>query len=147
MSQVAADVTGDGEITLSGRLGAAPSEAWEVLTDAAELPSWLGFPIIFDLWVGGRIEVEVESGHRFAGEFVAIEPPHRLAFTWGWRSGPMPIAPGSTLVEMTLRSDGDGSRVQLVHSGLGEWAERHMVAWSPKLGRLIELHPPTASDK
>ena len=138
---VEAEVTGDGEVTLSARLGAPPDDAWAFMTDVEQLPSWLGSPIIFDLTVGGRLEVEVDTGHRFAGEFVAIEPPNRLVLTWGWRSGSIPIAPGSTLVELTVRADGDGSRVELVHTGLGEWAEHNIVGWSRKLTRLMERRP------
>lgn len=134
-----AEVTGDGEITMSAQLAGPPEVAWEYLTAREHLPKWLGYPIIFDLEVGGGIEVEVDSGDRFAGSFVSIERPMRLVFTWGWRTGPIDIAPGSTTVEVTLTGQGEGSVLQLIHHGLGEWAERNIGGWSVKLNRLIDL--------
>ncbi|MDW3177462.1 MAG: SRPBCC domain-containing protein [Acidimicrobiia bacterium] len=136
-----AEVTGDGEITLTAHLVGSPEVAWDYLTSSEHLPKWLGHPVIFDLEVGGGIEVEVDSGDRFAGTFVAIDRPRSLVFTWGWRSGPVDIAPGATRVEMTLEPSGEGSELQLVHRDLGEWAERNIVGWSLKFSRLIDLFP------
>jgi uncharacterized protein YndB with AHSA1/START domain len=138
-SALTSEVTGDGEITLSAQLDGPPDVAWDYLTASEHLPKWLGYPIIFDLEEGGGIEVEIDSGERFAGNFVSIDKPRRLVFTWGWRSGPIDIAPGSTTVEMTLEPSGSGSALQLIHHGLGEWAERNIIGWSFKLNRLIEL--------
>lgn len=132
-------VTGDGEITLTAQLVGSPEVAWEYLTAREHLPKWLGYPIVFDLEVGGGIEVEIDSGDRFAGNIMSIDRPRRLVFTWGWRSGPVDIAPGSTTVEMTLEPSGEGSYFQLIHSGLGEWAERNIIGWSLKLNRLTDL--------
>lgn len=139
MTALTSAVTGEGEITLSARLRGRPADAWPLLTNPANLPLWLGSPVIWDLEVGGRIEVEIDEGHRFAGEFVAIEPPERLVFTWGWRTGSIPIEPGSTTVEMRLTPAGDGCDLELVHTNLGEWAERNIVGWSIKLERLLRV--------
>ncbi len=136
---IASEVVGDGEIELVAQLDGPPEAVWELVTRPANLPLWLGHPVVFDLEVGGRIEVEIDDGHRFSGEFVAIEAPHRLVFTWGWRSGPVDIPPGSTRVELTLSAMGDGSELRLVHSDLGDWAERNIVGWTIKLERLVRV--------
>ena len=132
-------MTGDGEISLVAQLDGPPAAAWDLLTQPLNLPLWLGHPVIFDLEVGGRIEVEIDEGHRFSGRFVAIEPPRRLVFTWGWRTGPIEIPPGSTTVEMTLVPRGPGSELRLVHTGLGDWAERNIIGWTAKLERLVRV--------
>src|ERR671936_184625 len=54
------------------------------------------------------------------GEFVEIDSPNRVVFTWGWeREGAM-VPPGSTTVEITLELDGDATLVRLVHRDLPE---------------------------
>jgi len=59
------------------------------------------------------------TGHDAArGEYVEIDPPRRVVFTFGWESQGSPISPGTTTVEITLIPDGDGTRVRLVHSGV-----------------------------
>ncbi len=136
---VAAEISGDDEITLDVQLAGTPDQVWDLLSDAERLPSWLGFPVIWDLRVGGRIEVEVQEGHRFAGEFVKIDPPSGMSFTWGWRSGSIDIAPGSTMVEVKLESVAGGTRFQLVHAGLGEWTSRNIAGWTVKLERLARV--------
>ncbi len=134
---VASEVVGDGEIRLVARLDGPPEAVWPLLTQPDNLPLWLGHPVVFDLEVGGRIEVEIDEGHRFSGEFVEIDPPNRLRFTWGWRTGPIEIPPGSTMVEMTLTARESGTELRLVHTGLGDWAERTIVGWTIKLDRLV----------
>lgn len=137
MTALTSAVTGDGEITLSAHLDGTRDQAWSLLTEPANLPMWLGSPVIWDLEIGGRLEVEIDAGHRFAGEFIMIDPPARLVFTWGWRTGSIPIAPGSTTVEMRLTPADAGCDLELVHTNLGEWAERNIVGWSIKLERLM----------
>lgn len=107
-----------------------------MLINPANLPLWLGSPIIFDPKVDGLIEVEIDEGHRFAGKFLRIDAPHLLEFTWGWRTGPIDIAPGSTSVELQLTQTDQTTELTLIHFDLGDWAERNIIGWTAKLERL-----------
>jgi len=64
------------------------------------------------------------------GEYVAVEPPHRVVFTWGFE-GSTDLPPGSSTVEITLHADGDGTIVRLRHDRLPTDAsrEQHAIGW------------------
>jgi uncharacterized protein YndB with AHSA1/START domain len=90
-----------------------------------------------DLRVGGALRVVMSADgtvieHR--GEYVEIEPPLRLAFTWASRfTGDQP-----SLVTIELEPDGpDATLLRLVHSRLPESAARsHEGGWGAMLDRL-----------
>ncbi len=69
------------------------------------------------------------------GEYLAIEPPRLLSFTW--RS---PYTKGiDSRVTVTLEPDGDATRLLLVHDRLPDGAaESHRHGWGSILDRLIE---------
>jgi uncharacterized protein YndB with AHSA1/START domain len=86
---------------------------------------------------GGAYRISMRDGVAAAGEFVEVDPPHRVVFTWGWTRG-FAVAPGSTRVVVTLEEDGGGTRVVLRHHGLPseEELENHRKGWSLYLDRL-----------
>jgi uncharacterized protein YndB with AHSA1/START domain len=71
------------------------------------------------------------------GEYVAVEPPRRCVFTWGWEDDDA-MPPGSTTVELRLEPDGDGTILQLRHVGIGdaENRDRHDECWRFFVARL-----------
>ena len=73
-----------------------------------------------------------------AGRFLTVDPPHRIAFTWGWESDGSPVPPGSSVVEVTLQPDGeDGTLLRLVHTGLPlPTVGLHRDGWDHYLERL-----------
>lgn len=89
--------------------------------------------------IGGRIyETGADGAEHLWGTVTAWDPPRRLAFTWH------PGRPADTgqEVEVTFRPEGDGTRVDLVHSGwerLGEKAAAMRAdydgGWDFVLGR------------
>ena len=71
------------------------------------------------------------------GEYVEVDPPRRVAFTWGWESAIFATPPQSSLVEVSLTPDGDGTIVQLVHRRLHPQALAvHRAGWDHYLPRL-----------
>jgi uncharacterized protein YndB with AHSA1/START domain len=84
----------------------------------------------------GLVGVEV------AGQFLEIDPPRRLVFTWGWTHGHA-IAPGSTRVVVTLQAENGGTRVILRHHDLPdtEQVDHHRKGWDLYLSRLAILAP------
>jgi uncharacterized protein YndB with AHSA1/START domain len=120
-------------------IAASPETIWEFLVDPEKATRWMGRSASFDARPGGEYRVEVISGNVAAGEFVELDPPHRLVWTWGWEPGtPMPVASGSTTIEVELVPDGDGTLLRFTHSGLpdADAAEKHAHGWDHYLGRL-----------
>jgi uncharacterized protein YndB with AHSA1/START domain len=123
-------------------IAAAPETVWELLTQEQEAIKWMGQSATFDLRPGGIYRVEVIPGNTARGEFVEIDPPHRLVFTWGWEPGSRSIvAAGSSTVEFDLTPDGKGTLLRLRHSNLPneEAAAGHSHGWDHYLGRLATL--------
>ena len=73
------------------------------------------------------------------GRFVELDPFERIVFTWGWASSPLStLPPGSTVVTVDLRPDGDGTLVTLTHDSLPQGErEIHEAGWIQYLGRLV----------
>ena len=64
----------------------------------------------------GLYRVEVIPGHIASGEFVEVDPPSRLVYTWGWE-GEGIRAPGSSTIEFTLEQSGDGTKLTSCTAG------------------------------
>jgi uncharacterized protein YndB with AHSA1/START domain len=123
------------------KIAASPETVWEFLVDEEKVARWMGQPVTFDARPGGAYRNVVISGHVAAGEFVELDPPHRLVYTFGWEpgdDGPNPVPSGSSTVEIALVAEGDGTLVRLTHSDLPSAgsAESHTHGWDHYLERL-----------
>jgi uncharacterized protein YndB with AHSA1/START domain len=84
---------------------------------------------------GGKFVLDI-NGVPIRGEYLVVEPPHRVVFTWG-AAGNDVLAPGSTTVEIQLRPEGDGTLLELAHRDLPpEEAPKHDIGWAHFLARL-----------
>ena len=128
----------------------APRERiFRMLTEPAELARWWGPhgyttpEIDLGLRVGGsyRFTMQPPDGDRFhlAGEFLEIEPPSRLVYTFRWEE-PDPDD-RETVVTLSLHDLGDATEVSLSQ---GEFAtearlELHRSGWTDSSEKLREL--------
>jgi uncharacterized protein YndB with AHSA1/START domain len=120
-------------------IDAAPEAVWQFLVDPDKATRWMGQAASFDLRPGGVYRVEVLPDNVAVGEFVELDPPRRLVFSWGWEAGAgSPLAPGSSIVEFELIPVGEGTRLRFSHRGLPsvEAVEKHAHGWNHYLGRL-----------
>jgi uncharacterized protein YndB with AHSA1/START domain len=120
-------------------IAASPETVWELLTDPVESTRWMGMSASFDLRPGGTYRVEVIPDNVAVGEFVEIDPPHRLVYTWGWEPGtPSPVTPGSTTIEFELTASAIGTHLRFRHFDLptADATDRHGHGWDHYLGRL-----------
>jgi uncharacterized protein YndB with AHSA1/START domain len=117
---------------------ARPETVFAYFTDSHRYTAWMGVEAELDATPGGIYRVKVPQGFYAVGEFVEVEPPRRLVFTWGWEGDPE-VPPGSSRVEITLTPDGAGTLVRLVHSGLPhqDAIAMHTQGWERYLGRLV----------
>ena len=119
-------------------IAASPETIWDFLVDPMKATSWMGTETSFDPRPGGEYRVEVISGETAIGEFVELDRPRRLVFTWGWRNGANGVPEGSSTVEIELVPEADGTMLRFRHSGLpdAEATERHGHGWDHYLERL-----------
>jgi uncharacterized protein YndB with AHSA1/START domain len=122
-------------LTATVRIGAPPADVFPYFVN----------PALMIQWIGEWADLHPEPGGTFAldfsktpvrGEYVEVEPPRRVVFTWGV-AGRDSLPPGSTTVEVVLTADGPGTVVELFHHDLppGEF-DSHLEGWTTMLGRL-----------
>jgi uncharacterized protein YndB with AHSA1/START domain len=129
-------------------VAASPEKVFHALTDPKELEQWWGsgdvyqtFGWVSDLRPGGERSCQARSpGHEelstVKGEYLVIQPPKLLEFTWlaSWEPGSVP-----TKVRIELDPVPAGTRVTVVHSGFGDEKKRtdgYADGWGRVLGWL-----------
>ena len=125
-------------------IAARPETVWEFLVQPEKATRWMGQAASLDPRPGGEYRVEVLSGNVALGEFVEVDPPHRLVWTWGWTDeSQSPVPPGSTRIEVELEPDGDGTLLRFMHSGLpdAEATAKHAHGWDHYLERFAIVAP------
>jgi uncharacterized protein YndB with AHSA1/START domain len=120
------------------RVDAAPETVFEFFTDPEKMVRWKGTAATLDPRPGGVYRVELNEQAIAKGEYVEVDPPRRVVFTWGWEGDFAATPPGSTTVEITLTPDGDATIVRLVHRDLPtpESVEAHAQGWDQYMARL-----------
>jgi uncharacterized protein YndB with AHSA1/START domain len=124
------------------QIDASPETVWEFLVDPEKVSRWKGLPATaFEPRPGGAYRIEIIPGHVASGEFVKLDRPHRLVYTWGWEpgsDGPHAVPPGSSTVEIELEPADGGTRLSFTHRDLPgqEQADSHAVGWEHYLSRL-----------
>jgi uncharacterized protein YndB with AHSA1/START domain len=89
---------------------------------------------------GGEFAVDI-AGTPIRGRYVEVDPPRRVVVTWGV-AGSDEFPAGSSRVEFTLTRTEDGTRLDLVHTGLPESkASGYAAGWAYFLDRLRTVAP------
>lgn len=138
-------VTPDQDALLSEiHVSAPPERVFQAISDPQQLLQWWGQAGVYrctgwesDLRVGGQWRSHGMSadGREFSvsGEFVEIDPPRVLAYTWlaSWREHP------PTVVRWELIPSSGGTTVRVRHSGFAgrpEAAADYQRGWPSVLG-------------
>lgn len=118
------------------RVEASPDTVFEFFTDPEKATRWMGTAATLDPRPGGVYRLEIGEWTAL-GEYVEVDPPRRVAFTWGWENQESVTPPGSSTVEVTLTPDGDATIVRLVHRDLpADAIEAHAHGWDQYMPRL-----------
>jgi uncharacterized protein YndB with AHSA1/START domain len=117
------------------RIAASPTDVFPYFTEPDLLVRWMGEWAGLDPKPGGDFAVDI-NGVPVRGSYLLVDPPHRIVFTWG-AAGNDTLPAGSTTVEITLRADGEGTVLELVHRDLPpEELPKHRTGWEHYLPRV-----------
>jgi uncharacterized protein YndB with AHSA1/START domain len=130
-------MTDPGVLEVSVHIAAKPETVFPYFTDSARYVQWMGSIATVEPVPGGAYRVSMRDGVEVVGEFLEIDPPRRLVFTWGWTHD-QAVAPGTTRVVVTLEEEAGGTRVVLRHHDLpdDEQRDHHGKGWQMYLDRL-----------
>jgi uncharacterized protein YndB with AHSA1/START domain len=115
------------------RIAAPPEVVFPYFTDPARMVHWMGVAALLDPRPGGTFRVEANGRDVVRGEYVEVEPPHRVVFTWGFEGSDPFVAAGSTLLTLLHHDLPDATR------------DAHAEGWTHYLARLSPVaggHPP-----
>ena len=71
-------------VDIEVRIRARPETVFAYFTDPELYVRWQGASTRLDPRPGGIYEVSMDDGSVASGRFIAVEPPDRVVFTWGW---------------------------------------------------------------
>jgi uncharacterized protein YndB with AHSA1/START domain len=144
------------------RVAARPETVFAYFTDPGKMVQWMGAEATLDPRPGGVCRIAFQpSQPRFdtlraglgaaeeatggipesvgvmMGEFVEVDPPRHIAFTWGWEQELLAVPPQSTAVDVSLTRDGDETVVRVAHRQLPPASVAfHRAGWEHYLQRL-----------
>ncbi|HEY9229134.1 MAG TPA: SRPBCC domain-containing protein [Gemmatimonadaceae bacterium] len=142
-----ATVAGGQSLTITRRVRATPEEVFDAWLDADGMRTWMVGSTLgqaratIDARVGGKFRLEMfkpdNTGFDHTGEYLTIDRPRKLAFTWF----SLGTKHQRTVVTIELEPVGDGeTKLTLTHQGLPsvEDAVEHEQGWGIVLGKLAE---------
>jgi uncharacterized protein YndB with AHSA1/START domain len=134
-------------LTLKRRLNAPPEKVYEAWTNPEKIVRWFGpdsGPVTkaeIDLREGGSFNIgfHTEDGeyHEVGGVYREVVPNERLVFSWAWHT----MKERESLVTVTIKRDGDGSLLTLLHEKFFDEPARdgHIRGWTGSLNKLEKL--------
>lgn len=127
-------------------------KVWDALTNPESIKQWhapegmTNPEVTGELLVGGKYKIVME-GHNMpnesyngimsvGGEYIEIDKPHKLVFTWLWDGAPAQTH--TTTVSMTLNDMGDKTELELIHNGFADdnMMLEHNAGWESTLTKL-----------
>jgi uncharacterized protein YndB with AHSA1/START domain len=135
-------------VVVTQRYNAKPERVFDAWLDPGMIGRWMFGPALRDEEILG-ITLEARVGGRFSfkvrrqeqeidhvGEYLEIDRPHRLAFTWGI------IGSDSSRVMIDITPVGSGCELTLKHELHPDWADyadRTEAGWTKMLGALKDI--------
>lgn len=115
------------EVRLEIKIDASPETVFALLTEPAQMKTWLAEIVEADARPGGVFHASGPHGLAIGGSYLEIIPNTKVVFTWGGVEG---LKPGQSTVEFLLEPSGRGTLIKLRHYGLPRPAvELHRRGW------------------
>src|SRR5262247_448112 len=119
---------------------ASRATVFRFFTDSARWARWWGAGSTVDPRIGGSIAIVYPTGDRASGVVKEIVPDERFAFTFGYEGVGKPIAPGGSLVTITLADMRGATRLELRHDvDTAETRDHHVQGWRHQLARFADV--------
>ena len=120
------------------QIAAPPATVFAFLTDPQKILRWMGTEATMEPHPGGLYLVNVTGKDIARGRFTEVIPVHRLAYSFGWDEHDKNVPPGSSLIEIDLIDEANGTLLRMTHSGLPNAAQcaSHEKGWTHYIGRL-----------
>jgi uncharacterized protein YndB with AHSA1/START domain/tRNA A-37 threonylcarbamoyl transferase component Bud32 len=140
--------TPESTIRLEQVVAASPEQIFAAWTTPTEMVGWFApseqFTTPFaesDARVGGSFRVAMKppdkaEPHVVSGQYVTLDYPHSLSFTWAWEA-PVPDVQ-ETQVTLEFHPQGDATNVVFLHERFRDEQQRrdHAKGWTGCLGQL-----------
>jgi uncharacterized protein YndB with AHSA1/START domain len=121
---------------------------WTVVTEPEHISRWFSDAIELDLRPGGRALLRWDGRRTVEGRVERVEPPHFFSFRWVVHPDAEFADEHATLVEFSLRAEGEATRLTVVESGWRDLAgtdeenqghvDGHTRGWEIELGELVD---------
>ena len=138
-----------GSVRITRRFSAPPERVFDAWIQPDALKQWFGpgdvaTPIAeTDPRPGGRYVLEMRSPaggiYRVEGEYLTVQRPERLVFTWFWKKGDTgDLTDHEMLVTIEIIAVDEGSELTLIHERIPteQQAASHEGGWSSGLDNL-----------
>jgi uncharacterized protein YndB with AHSA1/START domain len=115
---------------------ASPQRVFQALTTKEDLERWFLVKAEVDVRPGGAIRFEWGPDMVEVGKILVCEPPHRLSYSWE------ALEPSPTTITFELTAENDGTRLHLIHTGIGvgeDWDAYSTAVDSGWSAHLIDL--------
>lgn len=119
-------------------VAATPDRVFDHFVQPELLIRWMGDSARLEAKDGGLFAVDI-NGVAIRGSYVRLERPHLIEIAWG-EAGNASMPPGATRLVVRLTARGEGTLLELEHSGLTPAeAAKHRAGWPHFLARLARL--------
>ena len=133
------EAAADTALVVTQQIAAPPDAVFDFLVDPAKMVRWIGAAVDLDPVEGGVLRIEIGDGGIASGQYLEVDRPNRVVFTWGWQ-GMAELPPGSSTVTITLTAHAGDTIVKLRHDGLTPaLSTEHGKGWTHFLGRFAVL--------
>jgi uncharacterized protein YndB with AHSA1/START domain len=138
------------------RLPAPANVVFDEWTDAAKLAEWMCprparcLNVEADPRIGGTVRFDIEEAgrtFRVSGNYLILERPHRVAFTWSCSTWPDPTI--QSVVTVTIEPDGAEASIMTIKHELlpPALAQQHAQGWAVITTQLESRLRPTARSR
>ena len=121
------------------RIAASPETVFDFFVDPDRMIQWMGRSAELDPRPGGGFRCDINGEAIASGEYVELDRPDQVVFTWGWE-GEDSVDQARLLHGRSpaRRRTATGTRLRLIHHDLpsSESAEKHGHGWRHYLDRL-----------